>query len=169
MYFIKENNKINLYNEKIKNMIQNLDDCSSIAFTDGSYSNKSRKGGYGVILLTNKSEFHFLKSFNSSKYSHSEILKLHSVGLECEAVKRAIQEAINLNKQNISIFYDYEGIEKWINHEWNLSSNYANDYYDSIIKFSKQISISFNKIKSHSGIYYNDLVDRLAKSALNKY
>lgn len=150
-------------------MIQNLDDYSSIAFTDGSYSNESKKGGYGVILLTNKSELHFLKNFNKNKTYHLEVLNLHSVGIECEAVKRAIQEAIHLNKKKITIFYDYEGIEKWINHEWNLSSNYANNYYDSIIKFSKQISISFIKVKSHSGIYYNELVDSLAKSALNKY
>ena len=71
--------------------------------------------------------------------------------------------------KRISIFYDYEGIEKWINHEWNLSSDYVDNYYDSIKSFSKQITIKFIKIKSHSNIYYNELADKLAKSALNKY
>ena len=91
------------------------------------------------------------------------------MGTECEAVKRAIHEAIILNKKNISIYYDYDGIEKWINHEWDLSTNYAGVYYDYIVKASNQISIKFNKVKSHSGIYFNELADKLAKSALNKY
>ena len=150
-------------------MIKNLDEHSSIAFTDGSYNNKNQRGGYGVILLTNTEKFYFIKSFDINKQNHREILNLHSVGTECEAVKRAIYESIILNKKNISIYYDYDGIEKWINHEWDLSTNYADTYYDYIIKSSKQISIKFNKIKSHSGIYFNELADKLAKSALNKY
>ena len=167
---IIKNTKLNNdYNNKIEQLIKTLDDYSSIAFTDGSYCNKTRKGGYGIVFITNKHKMEIIKSFSNNKKQHSNILKLHSVGAECEAVKQAIKTAIELNMKRINIFYDYEGIEKWINHEWNLSSDYADNYYDSIKSFSKQITIKFIKIKSHSNIYYNELADKLAKCALNKY
>ena len=150
-------------------MIKNLDDSSAIAFTDGSFSNDTYTGGYGVILITKDSEKQFIKNFNKDKRSNLQLLKLHSVGAECEAIKRALKEAVNLNKKHIEIFYDYEGIEKWITHEWDISNPYIETYYDYIISFSNKISINFHKIKSHAGIYYNDLCDKLAKSALHKY
>lgn len=163
-----KNINIELTNNKIDTLIHNLDANSIVAFTDGSYSNKLYKGGYGVILIDNQSETHLIKSFNKDKLQGKELLKLHSVALECEAVIRAVQEAIYKQKDNIFIFYDYEGIVKWLNYEWNIQSSYIDMFFDKMMLYKDQINIFFIKVKSHNGIMYNELADKLAKNALLK-
>lgn len=166
MYF--KNIDIELTNNKINALIHNIDNDSVIAFTDGSYSNNLQKGAYGIILIDNESELQLIKSFNKDKLKNKELLKLHSVAFECEAVIRAIQEAIYKKKRNIYIFYDYEGITKWLNYEWRTQSSYAENFLDKMMAYKKQINIIFIKVKSHNGIFYNELADKLAKSALLK-
>ena len=144
-----------------------LDYSSAIAFTDGTY--KDFKSGYGIVFFTKENKETFYKSFNKNIASHKEILKLHSVGAECEAVKFAVQKAIEEKLKKITIYYDYEGILKWLTREWIPSNIYTEGYLDTMIKYSKQIKIGFVKVPSHIGIYYNELADKIAKSTLNKY
>ena len=67
--------------------------------------------------------------------------------------------------EKITIFYDYEGIYKWISRDWNANKKYTEDYLDIMTSYSKKIVIGFVKVKSHVGIYYNELADKLATSA----
>ena len=159
--------EIELKNQYIQYKIDILDDSSAIAFTDGTY--KNYKSGYGIVFFTKDNKEIFYKSFNQKIQSHKEILKLHSVGAECEAAKYAVQKAIDYKLNQITIYYDYEGILKWLNHEWIPSNTYTEEYLDIMAKYSKQIKIGFVKVPSHIGIYYNELADKIAKSTLNKY
>ncbi|MDE6473331.1 MAG: hypothetical protein K2K73_02855 [Ureaplasma sp.] len=59
------------------------------------------------------------------------------------------------------------GIEKWFNNEWKANTEisifYKNFLNENKNKFD---SIQFQKVEAHSGIEYNEKVDKLAKKAL---
>ena len=77
-----------------------------------------------------------------------------------------MQYAVKEGLEEIIIYHDYEGIAKWCLGEWKTNKEGTKAYkayYDSI---KSQINIKFVKVKGHSGDKYNDMADRLAKSAL---
>ena len=126
------------------------------------------KAGYGVVLFTQWNKETYDKVFRWNTQSHKEIIKLHNVAAECEAVKFAVQKAIEKGIQKITIFYDYEGILKWLTKEWGANTNYTENYVDEMTRYSKQIKMGFVKVKSHVGIIYNELADEVATNALLK-
>ena len=160
--------KINIFNNSVDEMIANLSQNQAIAFTDGAYSQNKNKGGYGVVLFTQNNKEIFDKVFRWETQSHKQIIKLHNVGAECEAVKFIVGKAIEKNIQKITIFYDYEGIYKWLSHEWKTNNEYTKNYVTIMTQYSKQIKIGFVKVKSHVGIIYNELADEIATNALLK-
>lgn len=91
---------------------------------------------------------------------------MKNVAGEIEGSKQAIQWAVENKKNQIKIFYDYIGIEKWANKEWKAKNQLTRGYVSFIENMSNTIVISFEHIKSHSGIKYNEMADQLAKNAL---
>jgi len=87
-----------------------------------------------------------------------------NVGGEIEAAEKAVEQAIKAGYKHIEICHDYEGVSKWAEGDWK--TNTADTAYFAAImrKYSKQIEISFQKIKGHSGDEYNDLADEFAKA-----
>nr|WP_297936908.1 RNase H family protein [uncultured Lachnoclostridium sp.] len=149
-------------------MINKLQVNQAIAFTDGSYSQNKNKGGYGIVLFIQNNKEIYDKVFRWSTQSHKQIIKLHNVGTECEAVKFVVKKAIEKNIQKITIFYDYEGIYKWLAREWKANNEYTKNYITTMTQYSQQIKIGFVKVKSHVGIIYNELADEIATNALLK-
>ena len=126
-------------------MIHKLPLNQAIAFTDGAYSQTKNKGGYGVVLFTKSNKEIYDKAFRWSTQSHKQIIKLHNVGAECEAVKFIVGKAIEKNIQKIT-----------------------KNYVTIMSQYSQQTKIGFVKVKSHVGIIYNELADKIATNALLK-
>lgn len=115
----------------------------------------------GVVIFHNGEEKHF-----SEKFSNSNMAVMRNVAGEIEGAKRAIKYCLDNNASSLSIYYDYEGIEKWCNGTWAAKKEGTKAYkryYDEAVK---SIEINFVKVKGHSGDKYNDLADELAKRAL---
>lgn len=160
--------KVNIFNASVDEMITNLSSNQAIAFTDGAYSQTKNKAGYGVVLFMQRNKEIYDKVFRWKTQSHKPIIKLHNVGAECEAVKFIVSKAIEKNIQKITIFYDYEGIYKWLSREWKTNNEYTKNYVTIMTQYSQQIKIGFVKVKSHIGIIYNELADEIATNALLK-
>ena len=84
---------------------------------------------------------------------------------------KAVIEAVkfcNANEiEEIRLYYDYNGLKYWALGQWkaNLIST---KYYRDFMKKQK-IKIEWVKISSHTGVFWNEQVDILAKSViLNK-
>lgn len=91
---------------------------------------------------------------------------MRNVAGEIMGAKKAMKFCIENNIKNIDIYYDYEGIEKWCTGIWKANKEGTKkykSYYDSI---KNKLNIHFFKVKGHSGNKYNELVDKLAKSAV---
>ena len=160
--------KVNIFNASVDEMISNLMLNQAIVFTDGAYSQNKNKAGYGVVFFTQEGKEIYDKVFRWDTQSHKEIIKLHNVAAECEAVKLAVQKAIEKDIQKITIFYDYEGILRWLTKEWGTNTDYTEKYVDIMTQYSNRINMGFVKVKSHIGITYNELADKIATNALLK-
>lgn len=140
------------------------DNKSAIAFTDGSYCVEKDKYGYGVVFCVNDKTFEF-----SGSGREPENIQLRNVSGEIEGAKRAIEEAIKRDIQNLVIYYDFEGIEKWATGDWKIKEKHTtvSEYYSFVQDSMSKINITFEKIKAHSGVVFNNRADKLAKIAAN--
>lgn len=132
----------------------------AVAYVDGSFNTETNVFGYGVVMFHNGDELHFSKAFDDK-----DLAAMRNVAGEIYGSMAAMDYAVKHHVKNLSIYYDYMGIAKWCTGEWkaNKAGTIAyKKYYD---KIRKKVSITFHKVKGHSGDKYNDLVDKLAKKA----
>lgn len=130
------------------------------AYVDGSFTDGPI--GYGALILKDgKLVFEI-----GSTVDDPTLLDMRQVGGELQAVYTVIEWCKKNHIQQISIFYDYEGIECWATGRWK-TKNLATEAYAKFIK-SCEIRITWNKVKSHSGVQWNEYVDRLAKKGSKK-
>lgn len=151
-------------NSEIIKQIEELKDDEVIAFVDGSYSKDvdgKEKYSFGAVILSEGTENNLFKA-----YVDSDNLQHRNVAGELSGVREVILWAIGNNKKKISIYYDYEGIEKWANSEWKAKNDLTKKYVKFIEEKRLLIDIEFYKVSAHSGISYNEKADTLAKNAL---
>lgn len=132
----------------------------AVAYVDGSFNAETNQFGYGVVMFHNGEETHLFDSFNDE-----EMASMRNVAGEIYGSMAAIEYAIKHNAKSLTIYYDYLGIEKWCTGEWQSNKPGTIAYKKFYDKAKKRISISFEKVKGHSGNKYNDLADSLAKTA----
>ncbi|QPR50230.1 viroplasmin family protein [Clostridium perfringens] len=162
--FIGLNNKNKNNNSKKKDNINISDDnINSVeAYVDGSYSEKYKMYSYGVVILHNNEVIKF-----SGKDNDDDNISMRNVAGELLGATEAIKWALENKVKKISIYYDYEGIEKWALGLWKTNKKGTKFYKEFIDNVSKNIEIEFIKVKAHTGVYYNEEADRLAKAEIN--
>ena len=90
----------------------------------------------------------------------------YNVSGEILGCMKAIAYAIDHHYESICIYYDYEGIEKWATGLWKANKEQTQNYVKTIQEMKKEIDIYFQKVLAHSGDYYNEVADGLAKKAV---
>lgn len=136
-------------------------DAEAIAYVDGSYDVKSKRFSFGAVIFADGQEYTLSEAF-----SDKELAAMRNVAGEIKGSEAAMRFCIERGIKSLDIYHDYEGIAKWCTGEWKTNKTgtaaYA-EYYKSI---KNVLSVRFVKVKGHSGDKYNDMADRLAKSAL---
>ena len=131
-----------------------------IAYVDGSYNIKDTSFSYGALLFDNSGiyEEHSERFFTGNN-------EMRNVAGEIKGAEYAMKRALELGKNKLYLHFDYSGIEHWARGEWKTNKegtiNYKN-FYDSI---RSKLKVEFIKVKAHSGVEYNEIVDKLAKEA----
>ncbi len=131
------------------------------AYVDGSFNSTTNEYSFGCVLLMDSKESHFSKKFDDEEYA-----AMRNVSGEIKGAAFIINHLIKLGIKEVSLFYDYEGIEKWYTGKWKTNSDATKRYVDFANTAKKSIKVNFVKVKSHSNDKYNDLADRLAKDVL---
>ena len=137
-------------------------DVDAIAYVDGSYCKDTNMFSYGAVIFYNEEKLEFSKAFQDY-----ELAEMDNVAGEIKGSEFVMQYCIDNNIKSVNIYYDYQGIEKWCTGEWKANKTGTKNYKDFYQNASKNVLINFIKVKGHSGNEYNDLADKLAKSALN--
>lgn len=129
-----------------------------VVYVDGSYRNSDKSHSYGVYMFNDEEEYTYSKRF----FKDSD---MRNVSGEIKGAMRAMEEAAKLGKKKIYIHYDYEGIRSWALGFWKTNKEgtiYYKNFYDSI---KDKLEVKFIKVEAHTGVKYNELVDKLAKEA----
>lgn len=139
----------------------NLSSKGPYAYVDGSFNETTGVYGYGVILVDGEERYDFSGSGNDKDFA-----AMRNVAGEVLGARRAINEAIAVGLKEITIYYDYQGIECWATGVWRRNKQGTIEYHDFVQKARELIDIKFVKVKAHSGVTLNEKVDKLAKTAV---
>lgn len=134
---------------------------TAIAYVDGSYNKFSKEFSCGVVIFYKGKTYEI-----SKKYDDKELSSMRNVAGEIKASENAIKFCLKNSIKNLKIYHDYEGIAKWAKGDWKANKAGTIAYRDFFKEASKNINITFEKVKAHSGNKFNDKADKLAKAAL---
>lgn len=149
-------------NDYLNEQKKSIDSDGLIAYVDGSYNIKTKEYGYGCVLIHEQS---VLEQFYGKGHDENYV-SMRNVAGEILGSEMAIRYAIEKEYQLICIYYDYEGIEKWATGLWKANKEQTQNYVKTINDMKKKIDIYFQKVLAHSGDYYNEVADGLAKKAV---
>lgn len=125
------------------------------AYVDGSYDNQRKTVGYGAVILKQGEELIRLSG------RVDEFTDSHQIGGELAATMRVISWCEQQEITEIDIFYDYKGIEMWATGRWKTAKEISRSYKAYMQK--SDVKVYWHKVKSHTGVHWNDIADELAK------
>ena len=134
-------------------------DC--IAYVDGSFEKDSGVYGYGVVFIEKNGNIE--EYFDSGREESYQSMR--NVSGEILGALKAASLAVEKGYSSIAIFHDYQGIASWAKGEWKCNKEKTIEYREKMLEFQKKLIISFHKVQAHSGDYFNERADLLAKQA----
>ena len=134
------------------------------AYIDGSFDRVQGIYGSGVVIVDGDKKYEFKHAGNREDYA-----QLHNVAGELEAAKYVMWYAVDKKIKEITLFYDYQGIESWAIGDWQANLPYTQDYVSFYNKVKTRVKVNFVKVEAHTGVELNELVDKLAKEAIEEF
>lgn len=136
-----------------------LPPLSLTAYVDGSFNKETKVYGSAVVILDPDGNVLLKKSFPGTQYN-----EMWQVAGELRAAMAAVVYAEEYMADNLLIRYDYEGIEKWATGAWRANKEGPQKYV-AFMGRKRNLEVSFEHVKAHTGDKYNELVDDMAKAA----
>lgn len=133
-----------------------------IAYVDGSYDKRTERAGFGAILIEDDKVIHEA----SKEIAINKDDNLWNVSAEIGGVLYAVNYAISNQYDKIHVHYDYAGLEKWATKEWRANKPTTKEYQKQMEQLMHQIKVDFIKVKAHTGDFYNERADDLAKQSI---
>ena len=151
--------------ERNEEKIENIEEVDGVyAYIDGSFDRVSGVYGSGVVIVDGNEKYEYKHAGNREDYA-----QLHNVAGELEAAKFVMWYAVDKKIKEITLFYDYQGIEAWAVGDWKANLPYTQDYVKFYNKVKTAVKVNFVKVKAHTGIELNEVVDKLAKEAIGQF
>ena len=135
-------------------------DC--IAYVDGSYEKDSGVYGYGVVFIEKDGSIE--EYFDSGKEESYQSMR--NVSGEILGALKAAALAMEKDYSSLAIFHDYQGIASWVIGDWKCNKEKTIEYREKMLEYQRRLKISFHKVLAHSGDYFNERADELAKKAV---
>lgn len=131
------------------------------AFVDGSFNPDTGVYGYGGYLFDGTTK-HPLQGHGSNP----EMASMRNVAGEIEGSMAAVRKAEELGIREMTMFYDYQGIEQWATGQWKTNKDSTRAYAEFMKPENRSVGLSFVHTKGHSGIEGNEIADVMAKNSV---
>ena len=155
---------------------ENIEEVDGVyAYIDGSFDRVSGIYGSGVVIVDGDEKYEYKHAGNredgDEKIGEMINIKVddEDVAGELEAAKFVMWYAVDKKIKEITLFYDYQGIEAWAVGDWKANLPYTQDYVKFYNKVKSAVKVNFVKVKAHTGIELNEVVDKLAKEAIEQF
>ncbi len=136
------------------------------AYVDGSYDISTGRYSCGVVMLRIDEDGNIKTRELNQAFDDEEAAKQRNVAGEIMGAKLAIDFCLRNNIDEVEIYHDYEGVGKWADDLWKANNPLTKAYKSYVAKARTRMKIRFVKVKAHAGNEYNEIADKLAKSAL---
>ena len=128
-------------------------------FVDGSFSPGFAHSGWAFVVTDNDKEI--------ARGSGITAFEAESRNIDGEVMASfQAMRWLDAHDMNGVICHDYEGIARWAKGEWQAKSNIAQMYVKAAKPYLHRVQ--FEKVAAHTGVKWNELVDKLAKEAIAK-
>lgn len=121
-------------------------------YVDGSFSGDGV--GYGVVILRDGQ----VQQEISGQTSYVES---RQVGGEIVAVMEAVKWCADHNVTTATVYYDFENLERWATGEYRANTAISQKYVATLR--ASGVDVTWRKVRSHTGVYWNERADQLAK------
>ena len=142
---------------------QALNSDKVVYYVDGSYI--ENKIGWSYVAVVNRE----VKAYNHGNIKETKDTSRNISG-ELFATLGAVVNAIMMDKKEMYIVHDYQGISSFVTGAWSPKTVEAKKYTKTMKGLIKEydLNIHFVKVKGHSNNEFNDLADKLAKEGAMK-
>ena len=136
-------------------------------YTDGACLDNPGPGGWGAVLIFGPQE---KKLSGSVADTTSQQMELLAACKGLSALTKPIKVTIYSDSAYLVNAFNKGWIKKWKKRNWSrkkdpLQNKFLWLWLDSL---ANRHEVTFKKVKAHSGIEYNELVDDLARDAAKK-
>lgn len=135
-----------------------------VAYVDGSYNDDLKRYAFGCVFLAPDQEIYL--AFGNG--DNPETVSMRNVTGEMLGAMYAVRTAMKNGFGCVELYYDYEGIEKWVTGVWKSRKEHTKKYAEAMRSWGGQIRIVFHKVAAHTNVKYNEAADRTAKRGLEE-
>ena len=134
------------------------------AYVDGSFNEQKSSYGGGVVILDVPGVDTPIQA--KACGNNAMFVSYRNISGEIMAVLKAMQIISSINGvDEIDIYHDYLGVAYWVNGKWQARKDLSRMYKAEMQKYAGKFKINFIHVKGHSGDYYNNVADTLAREA----
>lgn len=128
------------------------------AFVDGSFNPETGTYGYGGFVCAGGNMYPIMGNGRDPEMS-----KMRNVSGEIEGAMAAVRKAEELQIRELTILYDYKGIEEWAKGNWKTTKDGTKAYAEFMNPENRLTAVKFQKVAAHTGIEGNEMADVMAK------
>lgn len=135
-------------------------DSTTAIWVDGScfpQSDGSLRIGWGLLVKQNNEEVYRAKGNDIPP----EAVAHRNVSGEIFGILKALEWCQEQEIAEVAMYYDYQGLESWATGAWRTKLPFTQLYAETVK--ASGITIHWSKVKAHSGVPENEIVDQLAK------
>ena len=137
-----------------------------ILYTDGACSGNPGPGGWGSVLIFNGIE---KELSGANPNTTNNVMEITAVIEGLKALKRPCNVNIYSDSAYVVNCFEKDWINNWIKNNWVNSKKEPvknKELWLELLDLTKSHKVTFNKVKGHSNVKYNNRCDELARNAI---
>lgn len=137
-------------------------------FTDGACSGNPGPGGWGAVLIYGE---HSKEISGYEEVTTNQKMELMAAVKSLQTLKEPCQVELYSDSAYLINAFEQKWYERWQRNGWLNAQKKPvenRELWTKLLELSSVHSIKWNKVKGHSGEFYNERCDKLARSAITQ-